>query len=454
MNKFFLTLSLLCFVAFLQPGFANETLILKNGEKVEGTIVMEDENQVVIDVNVTASISERKTYPTEEIEEVQRLAPDAVDFESISKLQLSENSSTLETYDRVMNEILDPFVRKYPDSEHRAAVEKLREVFFEERGRVAEGEVKLDGNWLTAEEVEKRRAEIDARVAYNTMRDAASRGDHIATLNAFDVIERDYKGQLIYPEAVTLAQGALNAISRDVPRLIEAHAIELKEWQVGVERTRETRRQPLIDARAQEEASYEARITRATSSGLRWPPLISRSIKSLEEIQRLATAESTKLQQMKVTSMLASAEKTREAQASAANTRYERAGELAAEALTLWPENAVAKNLQTELPALQEAHEKAIADAIEAEAAAEAAESEEAAEEAQKEADEAAAARQAEQAAAAAATSQPVTAGVEEKPFFMTIQGAIVIVVGVLVVVTVSAIVNKARTKPTSDIEA
>lgn len=451
MKLFHLTLSLLFLFALSPLGGANETLILKNGEKVEGTIILEKQDQILIDVNVSAAITERKTFKTEEIEEIVRLAPDAADFKPIANLQLSENSSTIETYDRVLNEILDPFVRKHPDSNHRPRVEELREAFFEERLRVAAGEVKLDGRWLEAEEVTKRRTEIDARVALNTMRDAASRGDHIATLNAFDVIERDFKGQLVYPDAVLLAQSALNAMGRDVPRLIEAHAIELVEWKAGVERTRETRRQPLVDARAQEEASYDARIAHATASGERWPPLLSRSIKSLEEIRILATADSTRLQSINVNNLRASAEKTREAQASAENTRYERAGELADEALTLWPENAVATNLKAEVPALQKAHEEAIQAAIEAE---EAAKVEAAAEEAEEQAEEAAAAQQAEQAAAAPASQTTTAAVQEEKPFLMTIQGAIVIVVGVLVVVTGSAIVNKMRNKPSSDIEA
>ena len=91
-----------------------DSVKLKSGEVLEGDVVSETDTEVVIDVQVTESIKDRKTILREEIESVSVTQPDEVAFEKIKGLKLGENSESADYYKRIISAKLDSFLRDYP----------------------------------------------------------------------------------------------------------------------------------------------------------------------------------------------------------------------------------------------------------------------------------------------------------------------------------------------------
>ena len=202
-TRLLLTFTILFFAGIL-ASFA-DVVMLKNGEKLEGKIVSETGTDVTLDIQVSAGILDSRTVPKTDIASVVKDQPDAAAWKQLQNLKLGVSSQAATAYDAMINP-LRAFTTQYPTSTHAAEAQKMLGEFEAEKKRVAAGEVKLNGKWMMKEEAQKERYQINALLAFQYMRDQSAKRDLVAAMNAFDVIETQYPGARVYPDAVELAR--------------------------------------------------------------------------------------------------------------------------------------------------------------------------------------------------------------------------------------------------------
>jgi len=148
----------------LLAGYA-DTLKLKNGTVLEGIILEQDAQRIVIEVHIAGgTIAQKKTVNMTEIAEVVRLSPERkaeqemmLGYVELQKSRLDpSNNLTLAQYDVVIEKFLK-FRAQYPNSLYEKQVGKSLAAWQAERDAVALGKVKHLGRWLTGEEAAKVR---------------------------------------------------------------------------------------------------------------------------------------------------------------------------------------------------------------------------------------------------------------------------------------------------------
>ena len=152
-----------------------DTIELNDGTVLQGTITEEDPISVTIQVEgANGGVTEKRWFLKENTTEIRRDTPEekaarAMEhaFTAMHKLQLDlTNSFQVEYYDRMLTNVFRKFLADYPDSPHTKEVNDKIAEWEAERALVASGKVKVQGQWLTAEEVAARARREAIQQAY------------------------------------------------------------------------------------------------------------------------------------------------------------------------------------------------------------------------------------------------------------------------------------------------
>ncbi len=328
---------------------AADTITLKSGAKLEGKILSETATEVTVEYRESANIVDRKTLKRDEIVSISKETPDIAAWDAIKGLRPGPNSLPAAQYDHVLRS-LNAFIAAYPTSAFIAEAKKNAATFEEEKKRVDAGELKFADRWLTQEEAEKERYQMNGAIAFNYMRSQATGGDLMGALNTFAQIEKNYGGSASFPDAVELAAKVLPTVKATVER---AHQ-NLKTEALGRQQAAPQSRAELEAAVKRDEDAGIAAMAAAERAGLKWPPLNIRSSKSLAKIAEKLGPETTRLAAMPVPVMRQSIASAQGAKAALAANDLDGAA-AALQAAKVWEPNELAKRLTAELAELKKA---------------------------------------------------------------------------------------------------
>jgi hypothetical protein len=404
--------------AALPCGLFADTVTLNTGEKIEGTILKDktNETQVVMEVKVSESITDERTIARSEIQSIDEVTEDDVAFNEIKGIRLNpQNSVAPETYTMATGR-LKAFAEKYPLSPHLAAVNETLAAFEAEQKRVAGGEIKVFGKWLSKEEAAKQQYQIQAQVLLATMRDAAARSDSIGALNAFDALETKYPGSSAYPESVGIARQVLGTLAVQVANSERMLAMHKQQFTQVLASTQEPKKTELIRRMAGQEASDEAAFNAAKG---KWKIFIPRSEKSIAAIKQMIPNEISRLASIPVQGMKESIAAVESAKQAIEAKNMSAAQESLEKAKSLWAQNEAVNGLTKELGDAK-AEAKTVADAADTASA------------------KAAAAKQKQEEA-----QQKVATEEAARPFYMTLTGALTILGGIIAVIFIGSIISK-----------
>jgi hypothetical protein len=390
-----------------------DTIFLKNGEKIEGTVTQETPEELTLAVKVSAGITDERVIKRGEIDRIEKVSPDLIAYQSIAAIQLGANSVAASQYDsRLM--ALDGFLKQYPNSPHAAGVKKALDEFVAEKKRVEAGEVKLRGQWMSKAEVEKEKLQINGMIAYEHMKAQSAANDGIGALNTFTVIEKSYAGAATFPESIELARQIIGSLRPALERAVTNQKALHAEKERGFAEASPTDRVEMKAAYKREQEQAEATV-KATETAKQWPPFIAASEKSLTALIAKATSESTRLAALPVDKMKQSIQAANLARQKIADGETAAATTALKEATTLWPANELAIRLTKEAAAqLQPAPAAAAAPATPPPKP------------------DAPKAATPKPATTTPQSTAPVAAAQEEKkPFYLTLPGMIAIIVGI-----------------------
>ena len=326
-----------------------DIVTLKSGEKVEGKITAESDKEITIAAKVSASITDERVISRSDIATIAKDAPDEIAWQALKGRKLGKNSLPAASYDAVVNP-LKGFATEFPNSPFAAEAQKTADAFAAEKKRVEAGEVKLDDKWLSKEEAQQERYQINGLIAFNHMKDQSTR-DMIAALNTFEAIEKNFPGARAYPDAVEYVQKMLPALKSQVDIRTKALAAQKIEREktlaqlVGVQKT------ALQDELKKEQAATEAAVSAAEKQGNKWLPLSPATERSLQNLASKIPSEASRLAAIPVANMrksLLAAEKAK----SALEKKDVAAAEASlTQASTDWSSNELVTRLREELQA-------------------------------------------------------------------------------------------------------
>lgn len=257
----------------LALGASADTVVLKSGEKVEGRILSENDTQVTVEVQVTASIKDERVFKKADIDKIDKIQPDEVAWPALKGLALAKESFEAVDYQRA-EAALQNFLTQFPASGHAEEAKSKLAEFSAEQKRVADGEVKLDGKWLSKDQVEEEKVQIAGRVLYSRMARLASAGQLVEAMNVFDALEKNYGGSAAMPDAITLAVQLLPNLEKAAVQGRERVKAQADVNRKRLETAQGQEREQLQTMLRNEAAAANAAAQNASKSGVKWAPLV------------------------------------------------------------------------------------------------------------------------------------------------------------------------------------
>ncbi|MEI9895504.1 MAG: PTPDL family protein [Chthoniobacter sp.] len=343
MSKFPPAIARTLAITMLVSGAFADTVTLKNGEHLEGKVTKETDKEVTIEVQVSAGIVDERILPRAEIVKIDKMSPELVAYQALARIQLQPNSLPAPQYDQYIA-ALDAYVQQYPTSPSAGEVRKTLNAFVDEQKRVEGGAVKLNGSWLTKEQVEKEKVQINGQLTFNYMKAQSTAGEYVDALNAFAALEKTYPGASVMPDAIELARKIIPALQAELERAIPEQKVLVAQRDKGAKNADPAQRAQIQAAAKQEDAAAEAAAA-AADAGNRWAPMIKNNAKCLTSLQLRAVKEKTRLAALKPAAMRQSLQLAENARQSLASGNTEAANVALKEATALWKDNELALRL-------------------------------------------------------------------------------------------------------------
>jgi hypothetical protein len=334
-------------LAILAADLSADTVTLKNGERIEATIASETPTSLTLEIQVSAGITDQRIVKKADVEKIDRIAPDETAYRAVMNLLPGKNSLMPAQYDAIIRS-LQGFTKQHPESLHAADVQRTILAFEADKKRVDAGEVKLDGSWLSRQEAQKQRVQIGGMQAFNAMKSANTAGDAIGALNAFVTLEKNFPGAKVMPDAIQLARQILVALKPAAERALENSKVSKIDREQGFADAGPVDRADMMASYQREQAKADAALAAATTSNL-WPPFLVSSDKCLLAIVAKAITESQRLEKMPVAAMRESIELAGKAGAEFADKNLTAATETLKDVTKLWPANELGIRLQAQI---------------------------------------------------------------------------------------------------------
>jgi hypothetical protein len=400
-----------------------DSVTLKTGEKISGTIKAESATDVTIDVPVSASITDERVIKKDDIAQVDKAQPDQIAYQQLIAVQPNPDLSlTPDEYDQILTS-LNAFIKQYPGSTYLPEIQKLAGVFQDEKNRVEQGQLKYMGEWLSKADAAGRQIQIDGIRYYDSMVQQAAAGDFVSAMQTYDVIEKKYVSTRSYPAAVQLARTVLSRLQQDLASRMQQVKADQAQLQQTILATAEPAKSNLIVSAREEQDRASATVAAAIRAGQKWTPLIPRSQVSVDTLQKTVTSEASRIASIQVEPMIASIQKVDAARSAFNIGDYKTADALLKDASTLWAQNEAAKywsdRVKSKLASASPTPKATPKPSV----------------------------RPTPQPVSNTLNATPAPASEEDKPFYMTISGAATIAAGVLVIGGIVAVINQRKSR-------
>ncbi len=290
-------LALACGTSLLHADY----LILKNGNKVEGNILSESPDAVRMKYRLTPKIWDEKDFPRADIDQVVRQRPEEVEIVELRKLLPTEDLLTADRYEQIIQDRLRPFVNQYKDTPESKEAEQIIATLQEEKKKVSNGEVKLEGKWLSAPEAKGAEYNIQAYRLLTQMREHMAQNQWLEALRVFENFSKKkpgYVGSTYYPAAIGEALACMDKWDAVLSKMAQEQPALSKAREEGLNKLADTEKGRTKAAIEEEKAKWQAQAEADRRAQIRWIAPYKYDLTSILNMQKTIVAERAKLQAM------------------------------------------------------------------------------------------------------------------------------------------------------------
>lgn len=281
---------------------AADTLELRDGSKLEGTILREDGDHYIVQVQITKSIKDERRIPKTDVVKQIAEKKDETAFLALAKLLPTPDLLGEPGYDARIAKVAT-FLKDFPDSSKKSAALKIHDELDDERAAIAAGGVKFGGKMISAAERAPQAYALDATIQANTIRASAEAGDMLAALRGWSRLETEFSGSKAYRDLIPFMLTAMKSHLANVSQTLaglDARVKTRKDGLAGMSGNDRSRSQQAIQ---EEEDSYLAHVAKEKAVGVRWLSLNPFVKAPLDETKRLLENEIRRLGQLDPTTL-------------------------------------------------------------------------------------------------------------------------------------------------------
>ena len=298
---------LLAAVVFALTPLRADIITMKDGKtKYEGKVIEETADSFKIEYHLTPKIKDTKTIFKTDVLAFKKQTPSEVAFEErgLGKILPTPDLMTAADYETIIQDKLRPFITGFSGTPEAAVVQSIIATLTEEKTKVSNGEIKMEGNFLDAAKAKRDAYNIDAYRLRSEMKVKATQPldmRYVYALRLFEELRKKYPASLQYvdaiPEAaeiIKLYEAQLTAMIKAQPKLAADRATGIKQL-IGGEATLTK------NAIKKEEDAYNALVANQwKNKATAWLDIYPYDLKGLQDAQSTVLKEKTELAKIDV----------------------------------------------------------------------------------------------------------------------------------------------------------
>ena len=273
---------------------AADMIVLKSGEKINGTVIREDGKNYVVEVKL-GTIRDEKLIPRDDVSYIDKQKADEKAFVELEGLLPTPELLSKEAYE-ARTAKLEGFVKAYPESRKVRVVKEMLDVLGEEHAVVAAGGIKFGEEMVSADDYESNAYAFDVRIAEKKIKDSVARRDLLGALRKFS--EYDVK----------FGQSESNqGMAALILQVLKAYRHSLDENLASLERRIEKRQSGLASMSSEDRPNtelalkeqmkkLEKRYMEEKAAGQKWISSDAFHKQSMDEALRHVTAEISRIE--------------------------------------------------------------------------------------------------------------------------------------------------------------
>ena len=364
---------LLCLliVAFAAVTLRADLITLKDGREIKGEILSEKPDAVLIEYYVTPTIKDQRFYSRDEIAHMVAIPADEKAFLAIGNLATPETVLDTAFYDQLIDKKIPEFLGRYRYSKHLAELREDLHALDEERSRVRRGDRRINGVWITAAQIAADPYQSGAKIKFTEMKELAATNDCVSSLQSFELVEKEFPGAEVMPDAIVLAQTQIDQLQDKLTLAKTNFEIIDKRRQKAIALSPADQAREIKDALQNEKLEAANALATATADGSKFFPIFQNSKESMDSLQTLIAAEKIRLTTLQKIPMTEGMAASTQCARLVSEGKLKEAQDLLAQSQTLWPANIENSRLKLRLDDLAKSQAAATAAAaVAAQAAA------------------------------------------------------------------------------------
>ncbi len=296
------TRHLLHFLPALAFTCAADTIEMKDGTTYEGSILKQEGDDYIVEVQVTKTIRDERRIPRADVARIVAERKDETEFEELAKLTPAPDLLTEGEYDARID-LVEKFLRKYPTSKRKAEANSILSELASEREAITKGGIKFDGKLIAAPERNPEAYALDARIAAAKTQRHGDAGEILLALRAWSALEKEFLGSSAYLETIPYAVKLMRSHLATVTNALNGFDARVRERESGLSRMAAADRTRSKEAIDDELASYQRRVDTERAAGIKWLSLDPYVKQPLEDTRRSLESEIRRLENLQETSL-------------------------------------------------------------------------------------------------------------------------------------------------------
>lgn len=275
-----------------------DTIVLKDGTSLEGSVLREDPTSYFVEVQVTKSIKDERVIAKADVAKIQREQPDLVAFEELRKLSPAPDLLSAEDYG-IRIRAFEKFLVDHRGSDKSKEAREIIAALKAEANEVLAGGVKMNGKIVPPAEYRANAYDIDARIQESRIRSMVKEAKYLPALRAFNDFSRDFRNTSAHAAIIPLINQVITTYTAEISQSLATYDARVKEREVGLQRMPATDRSGTESAIREETTELEALLKSEKDSKIGWVTPHPYYKPSLEETMSFAKSETTRLASMK-----------------------------------------------------------------------------------------------------------------------------------------------------------
>jgi hypothetical protein len=346
-----------------------DSITLNNGKIISGEILSDSPDGILIEYYATSTIKDQKTFPRDDIVSVVKVPADEKGFKALGNLVSPNTLLDTSFCDELIMKI-PQFLNNYPYSKHLAELRATLSTLEGERDRLRVGDRKIDGVWISADQISSDDYQLGAKIKYTKIKEQALEKNTLGALQSCEVLEKSYPGSAVMPDTIDLALNQCNQLQKALDKARGDFDVLNKRRQKALELAPGDQVLEIKNAIEAENQNAKNAIQNALADGSKFFPVFPNNKEALDALQALITSETARWTLLSKTPMRDGITASKNCAAAVAQGDLKTAQEQLALSQKLWPVNAENAKLNYLVEGL--AKSQAAAEAAKIKAAAEA----------------------------------------------------------------------------------